>query len=308
MAGGNCTLVDEFILLGFTDHLVIKTTLFVLFLLIYIITIVGNISIILVVKTDSHLQTPMYYFLSNLSFLDVCYSSVVTPKMLVDFFAHKKTISFTGCVLQLYFYAALATTECYLLAVMAYDRYMAICSPLLYTVIMSQRVCIPLVVLSYVAGFLNATIQTGVALRIPCCSSNIINHFFCDGPPLNKLSCSNDILKEILLAILIGFNEITTTSVVIISYCCILFTILRMRSVEGMCKAFSTCTSHLIAVTIFYGTLLFMYLRPSSSYSLDQDKVVSLFYSVVIPVLNPLIYSLRNKEVKDALFTLGRKR
>ncbi|XP_054828864.1 olfactory receptor 5F1-like [Eublepharis macularius] len=301
MTGENCSVMDEFILLGLTDHLVIKTTLFVLFLLIYIITVVGNIGIIVVVRTDSHLHTPMYYFLSNLSFLDVCYSSVVTPKMLVDFFAHKKTISYTGCVLQLYFYAGLATSECYLLAVMAYDRYMAICNPLMYTVIMSQRVCIPLVVLAYVAGFLNSTIQIGVALQVPCCSSNIINHFFCDGPPLNHLSCSNDVLKQILLVTLIGFNEITTTSVVIISYCCILFTILRMHSVEGMCKAFSTCTSHLLAVIIFYGTLLFMYLRPTSSYSMDQDKVVSIFYSIVIPMLNPLIYTLRNKEVKDAV-------
>ncbi|XP_077175066.1 olfactory receptor 5AP2-like [Paroedura picta] len=303
MAGENCSLVDEFILVGFTDRLVIKTILFMLFLLIYIITIVGNISIIVVVKMDSHLQTPMYYFLTNLSFLDVCYSSVVTPKMLVDFFAYKKTISYTWCFSQLYFYVGFVTTECYLLAVMAYDRYMAICNPLLYTVIMSQRICIPLVALSYAAGFLNSTIQIGVGLRVPCCSSNIINHFFCDGPPLTKLSCPDDILKQILLSTLIGFNEITTTSVVIISYCYILFTILRMRSVKGMCKAFSTCTSHLFAVTIFYGTLLFMYLRPRSSYSLDQDKVVSVFYSIVIPMLNPLIYSLRNKEVKDA----GRK-
>ncbi|XP_066487368.1 olfactory receptor 5AP2-like [Tiliqua scincoides] len=301
MAGDNCTLVDEFILLGFTDQVVLQNTLFVLFLLIYIVTIVGNIGIIVIVKTDSRFQTPMYFFLSNLSFLDICYSSVVTPKMLVNFLVQRKTISYAGCALQLYFYAGFATTECYLLAVMAYDRYVAICKPLVYTIIMSQTVCILLVILSYVAGFLNSTIHFGAGLKLSCCNSNILNHFFCDGPPLSKLYCSDTTLTHILLFVFAGFNEISTTSVVLISYCCIVSTIFRMSSVEGMYKTFSTCSSHLIAVTIFYGTLLFMYLRPTSSYSMDQDKVVAVFYTVVIPMLNPLIYSLRNKEVKDAM-------
>ncbi|KAM6465700.1 LOW QUALITY PROTEIN: olfactory receptor 5AS1-like [Liasis olivaceus] len=300
MAGGNCTQVDEFILLGFTDHVVLRRVLFVIFLLIYITTVVGNIGIIVIVKTDSHLQTPMYFLLSNLSFLDLCYSSVVTPKMLVNFLVQRKVISYTGCALQQYLYAGLATTECYLLAVMAYD-YVAICNPLMYTSIMSKTVCIPLVVLCYVAGFLNASIQLGSRLRLKCCSSNILNHFFCDGPPLTLLYCSDIQLIQVLLFAFAGFNEVATTSIVIISYCCILATILQMRSLEGIYKAFSTCSSHLIAVSTFYGTLLFMYLRPSSSYSLEQDKIVAVFYTVIIPMLNPIIYSLRNKEVRNAL-------
>ncbi|XP_007438047.1 olfactory receptor 5AS1-like [Python bivittatus] len=301
MAGENCTLMENFILLGFTDHLVLKSILFVVFLLIYIITVVGNIVIIWVVKIDSNLQTPMYFFLSNLSFLDLCYSSVVTPKMLVNFLAHKKIISYTGCILQLYFYAGLATTECYLLAVMAYDRYLAICNPFMYTHIMSRRICISLVGLSYLAGFLNSTIQTGFSLQVTCCKTNVINHFFCDGPPLSYLYCSDITLNELLLFTVVGFNEVTTTSLVFVSYCCILSTIIRMNSTEGRYKAFSTCTSHLTAVTLFYGTLLFMYLRPTTSYSMNRDKVVSVFYTVIIPMLNPIIYSLKNKEVKNCM-------
>ncbi|XP_026542401.1 olfactory receptor 1020-like isoform X1 [Notechis scutatus] len=293
----NCTLMENFILLGFTDCLVLKNILFVIFLLIYIITVVGNTVIIWVVKINSHLQTPMYFFLSNLSFLDLCYSSVVTPKMLINFLSHQKIISYNGCILQLYFYAGLATTECYLLAVMAYDRYLAICNPFMYTYIMSRKICIILVTLSYLAGFLNSTIQTGFSLRVTCCKTNVIDHFFCDGPPLSYLYCSDISLNELLLFTIVGFNEVTTTSLVFVSYCCILFTILRMDSVEGKYKAFSTCTSHLMVVTLFYGTLLFMYLRPTTSYSMNTDKVVSVFYTVIIPMLNPIIYSLKNKEV-----------
>ncbi|XP_058052237.1 olfactory receptor 5AS1-like [Ahaetulla prasina] len=277
--------MENFILLGFTDRLVLKNILFVIFLLIYIITVVGNTIIIWVVKINPHLQTPMYFFLSNLSFLDLCYSSVVTPKMLVNFLSHQKIISYTGCILQLYFYAGLATAECYLLAVMAYDRYLAICNPFMYTYIMSRRICISLVVLSYLAGFLNSTIQTGFSLRVTCCKTNVIDHFFCDGPPLSYLYCSDISLNELLL--FVGFNEITTTTLVFVCYCCILFTILRMDSVEDKYKAFSTCTSHLMVVTLFYGTLLFMYLCPTTSYSMNTDKVVSVFYTVIIPMLNP---------------------
>ncbi|KAG6539581.1 olfactory receptor [Crotalus adamanteus] len=301
MAGGNCTEVEEFILLGFTDHVTLQRVLFVIFLLIYIITIVGNVEIIVTVKNDSHLQTPMYFFLSNLSFLDLCYSSVVTPKMLVNFLVERKVILYTGCILQLFFYAGLATTECYLLAVMAYDRYVAICNPLKYTTIMSKTVCISLVVLCYIAGFLNTSIHVGFRLRLTCCHSNLINHFFCDGPPLTHLYCSDIQLVQILLFAFAGFNEVATTSIVVISYCYILATILQMRSLESIYKAFSTCSSHLIVVCTFYGTLLFMYLRPTSSYSLEQDKIVSVFYVVIIPMLNPIIYSFRNKEVRNAM-------
>ncbi|XP_070606352.1 olfactory receptor 5AP2-like [Erythrolamprus reginae] len=301
MIGGNCTEVEEFIILGFTDHETQQYVLFVLFLLIYVITVVGNTGIIVVVKNDSHLQTPMYFLLSNLAFLDLCYSSVVTPKMLMNFLVQKKVISYTACFLQQYLYCCFATTECYLVAVMAYDRYVAICNPLKYTIIMSKTVCIPLVVFCYIAGLLNSSIQVGFRLRLTCCNSNIINHFFCDGPPLLHLYCSDIQLVQILLFAFVGFNEVATTSLVVISYCCIIVTVLQMRSLASIYKAFSTCSSHLIVVCTFYGTVLFMYLRPSSSYTLEQDKIVSVFYTVIIPMLNPIIYSLRNKEVRNAM-------
>ncbi|XP_032064513.1 olfactory receptor 1020-like [Thamnophis elegans] len=301
MIGGNCTEVEEFILLGFTDHVTLQHVLFVIFLLIYVITVVGNIGIIVLVKNDSRLQTPMYFLLSNLSFLDLCYSSAVTPKMLMNFLAQKKVILYTGCFLQQYFYCCFATTECYLVAVMSYDRYVAICNPLKYTTVMSKTVCISLVMFCYIAGLLNASIQVGFRLRLTCCHSNIINHFFCDGPPVTHLYCSDIQLVQILLFAFVGFNEIATTSLVVISYCCIIVTVLQMRSLESIYKAFSTCSSHLIVVCTFYGTVLFMYLRPSASYSLEQDKIVSVFYVVIIPMLNPIIYSFRNREVRNAM-------
>ncbi|XP_053140409.1 olfactory receptor 1020-like [Hemicordylus capensis] len=306
MEGENCTAAAEFILMGLTDRSNLKFVLFIFFLLIYVFTVLGNIGLIVIVRTDARLQTPMYFFLSNLSFLDLCYSTTITPKMLVSFFALRKTISYIGCITQFYLYAGLATTECYILAMMAYDRYVAICNPLLYTVIMSQRLCILLVFVSYVAGFLNSTIHTAFIARFLYGNSNVINHFYCDGPPLMKLTCSDTSLSQIMVFAFAGFNEVTTTTIVLISYCCILSNILRMRSNEGKHKIFSTCTSHLTAVSLFYGTLLFMYLRPSSSYSMEQDKIVALFYTVVIPFLNPLVYSLRNKDVKDALRRLMR--
>ncbi|NXL04885.1 O1020 protein, partial [Mesembrinibis cayennensis] len=249
----------------------------------------------------SQLQTPMYLFLSNLSVLDLCYSSVVTPKMLLNLSSERKTISLAGCFIQLYFYAAFATVECYLLAVMAYDRYVAICNPLCYPVIMSHKVCVSLLTGSYAVGFFNSVVLTGFALRVSFCGPNVIDHFFCDGPPLTTLACSDTHLNQVLVLVLGGFNGVTTISVVLTSYGCILFTILRMGSAPGKRKAFGTCASHLVVVTIFYGTLLFMYLRPSSSYSLGRDKIVSVFYVVVTPMLNPFIYSLRNQEVKSAL-------
>ncbi|KAM8807329.1 LOW QUALITY PROTEIN: olfactory receptor 5AS1-like [Eudromia elegans] len=242
----------------------------------------------------------MYFFLSNLSFFDMCCSTVVTPKMLVNYSAESKTISFAGCLIQLHFYIAFATMECYLLAVMAYERYVAICNPLRYTVIMSKKVCI-FMLSGYVAGILNSLILTGSALRLSFCSPNIIDHFFCDGPLLIKLSCSDTHLSLVLIFGFAGFSEVTTTSVIFISYGCILSSLLRILSARSRSKAFNTCASHLTVVTIFYGSLLFMYMRPSSSYSLGRDKIISVLYVVVAPMLNPLNYSLRNKEVKDAL-------
>uniref|UniRef100_A0A8V5FYB8 Olfactory receptor n=1 Tax=Melopsittacus undulatus TaxID=13146 RepID=A0A8V5FYB8_MELUD len=305
--GGNHTQT-KFILLGITDSPRAQTPLFVLFLLIYIVTLVGNVGnlgIIAAVWLDSQLQTPMYFFLGHLSFLDLCYSSVVTPKMLLSLLSERKTISFAGCFLQLYFYAAFVITECYLLAGMAYDRYVAICNPLRYPILMSKKVCVSLLAGSYAVGLFNSAIFTGFALRLSFCGPNVIDHFFCDGPPLSKLACSDTSLNQMLLFAFGGFNKVTTISVILISYGHILFTVLRTGSVLG--KAFGTCASHLMVVTIFYGTLIFMYLRPSSSYNLGRDKIVSVFYTMVTPMLNPFIYSLRNREVKNALKrTVGR--
>ncbi|NWW45193.1 O1020 protein, partial [Pedionomus torquatus] len=301
MAWENWTAVTEFVFKGFTGCPDLQVTLFVIFLLIYITTVVGNLGIVAVVCLDPHLHTPMYFFLGNLSFLDLCYSSVVTPKMLLTLSSERKTISFAGCFVQLHFYVVFVVVECYLLAVMAYDRYVAICNPLHYPVVMSQKVCVSFLAGSYVVGFSNSLIFTGFALRVSFCGPNVIDHFFCDGPPLSKLACSDTRLNQVLVFVFGGFNKVSTVSVILVSYGRILFTILRKGSVLGKHKAFGTCASHLVVVTIFYGTLLFMYLRPSSSYSMGRDKVVSVFYTVVTPMLNPFVYSLRNQEVKSAL-------
>uniref|UniRef100_A0A8D0HJ78 Olfactory receptor n=1 Tax=Sphenodon punctatus TaxID=8508 RepID=A0A8D0HJ78_SPHPU len=279
----------------------LQAILFAVFLGIYIITLLGNLGMIVLIQISPQLDTPMYFFLSNLSFLDVCYSSVVAPKTMTNFSAERKSISFTWCAAQMYFFIAFGTAECFLLAVMAYDRYIAICNPLLYPVIMSPRVCIPLVILSYILGLLHSMVHTYFTFSLSFCGSDKINHFYCDITPLLSLSCSDTNINELLLFVLVGFIEIITILTVLVSYIYILSTILRIRSAESRSKAFSTCASHFTGVTIFHGTILFMYLRPTSSYSLDTDKILAVFYTVVIPMLNPLIYSLRNKEVKDAL-------
>ncbi|XP_007497743.2 putative olfactory receptor 5AK3 [Monodelphis domestica] len=304
MTQGNGTRVTEFILLGFEVRQELQYILFLVFLVIYITSLVGNVGMILLIKCDARLHTPMYFFLQNLAFVDLCYTSAITPKMLLNFLVSDKSISFLGCVIQLYIYSTFATTECYLLAVMAVDRYVAICNPLRYPVVMSQRACILLVTGSGVMGFLNTTTHIGLLLSLSFCNSNIINHFFCDGPPILALSCSNIDVNIMVVVIFVGFNLSSTLLVVFFSYVYILAAILRMSSTSGRHKAFSTCASHLTAVTIFYGTLSYMYLQPSSSESQENDKVASVFYGIVIPMLNPLIYSLRNKEVKEAVKVL----
>ncbi|XP_044537885.1 putative olfactory receptor 5AK3 [Gracilinanus agilis] len=304
MTQGNGTRVTEFILLGFEVRRELQYVLFLVFLVIYVTSLVGNVGMILLIKGDARLHTPMYFFLQNLAFADLCYTSAITPKMLLNFLVSDKSISFSGCVIQLYVYSTFATVECYLLAVMAVDRYVAICYPLRYPVIMSQRACILLVTGSCFMGFLNTTTHIGLLLSLSFCNSNIINHFFCDGPPILALSCSNIDVNIIVLVIFVGFNLSSTLLVVFLSYVYILAAILRMSSASGRLKAFSTCASHLTAVTIFYGTLFYMYLQPSSSESQENDKVASVFYGIVIPMLNPLIYSLRNKEVKEAVKVL----
>jgi olfactory receptor len=242
----------------------------------------------------------MYFFLSHLSFVDAFSSSVIGPKMLSDVFVEKKVISFIGCAVQLCFFSQFVVTECFLLASMAYDRYMAICKPLLYTLIMSQRVCVQLVAGPYIMGLISTATHMTFAFRLPYCGPSIINHFFCDLLPVLSLACADTQVNQFLLFIMAGALGVLSGVIILVSYIYIVITILRIHSADGRRKAFSTCSSHLTAVSILYGTLFFIYVRPSSSFSLDINKVVSLFYTAVIPMLNPVIYSLRNKEVKDS--------
>ncbi|XP_067406826.1 olfactory receptor 5AR1-like [Emydura macquarii macquarii] len=299
MGRGNQTAIDEFIFLGLTNQQYLQVPLFLVFLMVYVTTLVGNLGMIMLITLDSRLHTPMYFFLSNLSLIDLGCSTSVTPKFLESFLVKRKTISYAGCATQMFFCGFFMLADCIFLAVMAYDRYVAICNPLLYRVIMSQRICVQLAGGSYIVAIIVVSMHVASALSVQLCS-NMINHFFCDVPPILKLSCSSTVINEIVLFALCVFAGLSTMIFILISYLYILSSILRIRSAEGRRKAFSTCASHLMAITLFYGTMIFMYLRPASSYYLDQDKLVSLSYTVVIPMLNPLIYSLRNKEVKDA--------
>ncbi|XP_028562052.2 olfactory receptor 5AR1-like [Podarcis muralis] len=301
MDQGNNSVVTEFILLGFTDDPEMQLPLFMLFLLIYVITVIWNVGMIVLICAEPQLHNPMYFFLGNLSFADLCYSSAIAPKMLADLLVETKRISFNACAIQLYILSFFVDVDCLLLALMAYDRYMAICNPLHYSVLMSKRVCGRLMAMAYFIGMADAMIHTCCTFQLPFCKSNIINHFFCDEPALLLLSCSDTYNNELILFVLFGCILASSLGMVLVSYVYILGTIVRMRSAEGRRKAFSTCASHLTAVGIFHGTILFMYFRPSSTLSLDQDKWASVFYTVVIPMLNPLIYSLRNKDVKAAL-------
>ncbi|XP_006877979.1 PREDICTED: olfactory receptor 5W2-like [Chrysochloris asiatica] len=307
MEGENCSYLIEFQLLGITNNPEIKTIIFIMFLIVYFIILVANLGMIFLIRMDSQLQTPMYFFLSHLSFCDLYYSTAIGPKMLVDLFAKNKSIPFIGCAMQFFTFCTFGDSECLLLAVMAFDRHKAISNPLLYTVNMSNKVCSILMAGVYLVGLVDALIHTTLAFRLCFCGSNEINHFFCDLPPLFLLSCSDIQVNELALFTVFGFIELSTISIVLVSYCYIIFLVLKIHSTEGRFKAFSTCTSHLTVVAIFQGTVLFMYFRPSSSYSLDQDKMTSLFYTLVIPMLNPLIYSLRNKDVKKALEKLKNK-
>ncbi|KAK1335758.1 hypothetical protein QTO34_003553 [Cnephaeus nilssonii] len=298
---GNCTTVTEFILLGLSDVPELRVFLSLLFLLIYGVTVLGNLGMIALIQVSSGLHTPMYFFLSHLSFVDLCYSTIIVPKMLFNMLNKDKTISFLGCMVQFYLFCVYGITEVFLLAVMAYDRFVAICNPLLYMVTMSQNLCMELVSCCYLGGTVCSLIHLCLALEIPSFRSNVINHFFCDLPPLLSLACTDVFMNELLLYIVATFNEIITIVIILTSYLFILITILRMHSAEGRHKAFSTCASHLTAIYVLQGTLLFSYCRPNSGNSVDTDKVASVFYTVVIPMLNPLIYSLRNKDVKEAL-------
>ncbi|CAM4685536.1 unnamed protein product [Lepidochelys kempii] len=301
MAGGNCSAVTEFILTGLTDHPELQVPLFTMFLVIYGITLVWNLGMMVLIRINPRLHTPMYFFLKNLSLMDACYSTVIAPKMLMSFLAKRKAISCTACIIQYFSFILFVISECLLLAVMAYDHYVAICNPLLYTVIMSPKHCLWLAAGSYLWAFLTSVIHASGLLRLSYCHSNLLNNFFCDINPLLKLSTSGTYVNKLLVFLFGSLIEVISIGTILISYILIIATVLQIRSINGRCKAFSTCTSHLTAVSMFHGTILFMYFRPSASYTLDTDKMASVFYAVLIPMLNPLVYSLRNKDVMDAL-------
>ncbi|XP_044276700.1 olfactory receptor 5D18-like [Varanus komodoensis] len=308
MERGNQTSVTEFILLGFSDYPDLQIILFLLFLLIYTITFLANLGIILLIRIDSQLHSPMYFFLSHLSLIDICYSSSITPRLLTNIISEAKGISFLACAAQMYLFIAFVVAESFLLAVMAYDRYVAICNPLLYTVVMSRKLCFLLVAGSYMWGVACALVHTHSAFRAIFCGPNAINHFFCDILPVLALSCSDTQISKMLLFVFATFVETSTITVILTSYLLIIICISKIHSNKGKYRAFSTCASHFTAITIFHTTILFMYCQPNASPSEDAGRVASVFYTIVIPMLNPLIYSLRNKEVKGALKRLvGRK-
>uniref|UniRef100_A0A8C2TNX2 Olfactory receptor n=1 Tax=Coturnix japonica TaxID=93934 RepID=A0A8C2TNX2_COTJA len=298
----NHTTVTYFVLLGLTDRPELQPPLLVIILLIYVITLVGNLSMIGLITIDFQLQTPMYFFLINLSIVDLCYSSVFIPRMLVNFLVENKTISYSGCLAQHFSFVVFVTTEGFLLAAMAYDRYVAICSPLLYTTFMARRVCVCLVVGSYLGGLCNSLVHTCGLLKLSFCGPNTINHFFCDTNPLLQLSCSDNHLNELVLVTFSGIIAMSTLLFIIISYLCILSSVLSMGSANRY-KAFSTRASHLTAVTLFYGPVSLSHIQPSSRYSQEQEKISAVFYTLFIPMLNPLIYRLTvGKTIFSSLF------
>ncbi|XP_021010670.1 putative olfactory receptor 8G3 pseudogene [Mus caroli] len=301
MESGNLSMIIEFILTGFPTKPELQLPLFLLFLGIYLVTVLGNLGMIILIVLSSGLHTPMYFFLSSLSFIDLCHSTVITPKMLLNFLTEENIISYPECMTQLYFFSLFAIAECHMLAVMAYDRYVAICNPLLYNVVMSHHVCFWFTVGVYTLGILGSSVHTGLMLKLFFCKTNKINHYFCDLFPLLELSCSSIYINELLVLFLSALNILTPALTILMSYILIIVSILRIRSTEGRSKAFSTCSSHISAVALFYGSAAFTYLQPSSVSSMNQGKVSSVFYTTVVPMLNPLIYSLRNKDVKSSI-------
>ncbi|XP_003423717.1 olfactory receptor 143-like [Loxodonta africana] len=301
MAMKNDSSVIEFILMGLTDQPELQLPLFCLLLVNYVVTVMGNLSLINLICLNSHLHTPLYFFLFNLSFIDLCYSFVFTPKMLMSFISERNIISFTGCMTQLFFYCFFVSSECYVLTAMAYDRYVAICKPLLYTVTMSPKFCSLLMFGSYMMGFADAMVHTGFIITLMFCDSNIINHYMCDIFPLLQLSCSSTYANELVVSIIVGIVVTVSGLIIFLSYALILFNILHMSSSKGWSKAFSTCGSHIITVGLFYGFGMLTHVKPSSAGFVEQGKFFSVFYTNVVPMLNPLIYSLRNKDVKLAL-------
>ncbi|KAM9037215.1 putative olfactory receptor 8G2 [Sarcophilus harrisii] len=301
MDAHNYSTVTQFFLEGLTNEPRFQLPLFILFFLIYSATVVGNLCMILLTEVNTHLHTPMYYFIRNLSFIDLCHSTVITPKMLVSFVSEKNIISYNECMTQLYFFLIFAIAECHLLAVMAYDRYVAICSPLLYNVLMNYQVCSKLMAGVYFVAIISSTIHIGFMQRLLFCKADVINCYFCDLLPLLSLSCSSTYINELLVLYLSAFNILTPTLTILTSYIFIITSILRIHSTEGRFKAFTTCSSHIAAVALAFGSAMVVYLQPSSAHSMTQGKVSSVFYTIILPMLNPLIYSLRKKDVKYAL-------
>lgn len=286
--------------MGITKQPELHSPLFGAFLIIYTITVVGNLGIIILTQVDSRLHTPMYFFIKHLAFIDLGNSTVICPKMLVNFVVDQNTISYYACATQLAFFLMFIISEFFILSAMAYDRYLAICNPLLYHVIMSQRLCHMLVGIPYLYSTFQALLFTIKIFTLTFCGSNVISHFYCDDVPLLLMLCSNAQEIELLIILFSAFNLISSLLVILMSYILILTVIFQMHSAEGRKKAFSTCGSHLMVVVVFYGSLLFMYMQPNSTHSFDTDKMASVFYTLVIPMLNPFIYSLRNKEVNSA--------
>uniref|UniRef100_A0A8C7DWG9 Olfactory receptor n=1 Tax=Naja naja TaxID=35670 RepID=A0A8C7DWG9_NAJNA len=290
--------IREFILLGFGNTKNLNIFLFVLFLIIYIVTVSGNILIITLVVAEKRLRTPMYFFLSNLSFLEICYTTTILPKMMASFVTGNRTISLWGCILQMHIFCTLAATECYLLAAMSYDRYLAICRPLHYVILMNCKTCVLLVSMSWIIGFMLISVLTSLLSQLTFCNQYKIDHFFCDFTPLIQLSCSDTwVIETFVISIFVILGPCAVT---LFSYIYIISTILRIPSAKGQQKAFSTCSSHLAVVIIWYGSTIFLYVKPSKRTSLEMTKVVNILSTVVTPLLNPFIYTLRNKEVKEA--------
>ncbi|KAM9216286.1 olfactory receptor 2A5-like [Dugong dugon] len=299
--GGNQTWISEVTLLGFQVDPALEYFLFGLFSLFYAFTLLGNGAILGLICLDPRVHTPMYFFLSHLAFIDMSYASNNVPKMLANLLSKKRTILFIPCITQMFLYLALAITECLILVVMSYDRYLAICHPLRYSAIMSWRLCITLAVTSWVCGSLLALVLVVLLLRLPFCGPHEINHFFCEILSVLKLACADTQLNQVVIFAACVFILVGPLCLVLVSYTCILFAILRIQSREGHRKAFSTCSSHLCVMGLFFGSAIVMCMTPKSSHPEEQQKVLSLFYSLFNPMLNPLIYSLRNAEVKGAL-------
>ncbi|XP_058409995.1 olfactory receptor 2B11-like [Diceros bicornis minor] len=297
---------EEFILLGFADRPWLELPLFIILLIMYPMAMMGNIAIILVSKLDPSLQSPMYFFLTNLSFLDICYTTSIVPQMLFNLRSAKKTISYMGCAVQLYFFHTMGGTECLLLAIMSFDRYVAICKPLHYNLIMNHHICILLVSTVWLSGMTYAVSEATVTLQLPLCGLNKLDHLLCEIPVLIKTACGEKDANELTLSVVCIFMLAVPLCLILASYACIGHAVFKIKSTEGRKKAFGTCSSHLIVVFLFYGPGISMYLQPPSSISMDQPKFMALFYGVVTPTLNPFIYTLRNKDVKGALGNLAR--